>query len=571
MLKKQIGVYVGIDPTASSLHLGHLVTLMPLFWLYMHGFGAYTLIGHSTAKIGDPTGRDQGRPQMDAVDLVQNMTGIHYQLSSMWDKLEKVARARGFERQWSWSRGLVNNNAWWNKLPMLDVLRQLGSGIRMGPLLSRDNVKTRLSSGSGMSFSEFAYPLMQGWDWWELYKQRGVQMQIGGSDQYSNIVIGSQCVKHCIENQTRDPKLPAARMVGFTVPLLTTSSGVKFGKSEGNALWLDPFQTSPYDLYGYLVRRSDDEVERLLNLLTFLPKGEIKQAMEDHQKDPTKRIAQHLLAFEVLSFVHSKELATTTRAQHRQIYSDPSEALGQSNLPPIPVESLRPKVNIQLPKSLLTSTFSKIVAAAELGESVGDAHRLIKGGGIYIGGSPGQGVNAQRGMQSTGQLHFTPMKTWNAEFVDRFLIEGRLMLLRKGKHNIRCVEFIDDKEWEKLGLMYRGQEKTGRLRRAIKILHDLEAVLDTPEDAWDQPEREELRSRLHKVIDEVKSIPSDSQLRRDFDTKLAAVENPSWPPDKLRELQDRVTMLEEGAKLPPVSRYYKVKTGAQSNKVPEWI
>lgn len=479
MLKRRIGAYVGIDPTAPSLHLGHLVALMPLFWLYMNGYGAFTLIGHSTAKIGDPTGKTQDRPDLPPAELVQNLTGIHHQLGLLWKGVEIAARRLGLKRQWHWGRGIINNNHWWNKQPMLEVLRRLGSHVRMGPLLSRDNVKTRLGSGgSGMSFSEFAYPLLQGWDWWELYKQRGVQMQIGGSDQYSNIVIGAQCVKNCIGSQPSPiDRVPDAEMVGFTVPLLTTSSGKKFGKSEGNAVWLDPFRTSPYDMYGFLVRRPDDEVENLLKLLTFLPQDKIAKAVEDHKKDPPRRVAQHLLAFEVLEFVHGTEVANQTQIQHRQIYgSKSSTESSTSSWSSLQTEEQyqdlsRPRVDMKLPKSLIHGSFSRLVYAAALAESNGEADRLIKAGGMYVGGRPGETPSSPKNMGSD-VLHFIPVKTWDASMVERFVIDGKMLILRKGKHNIRCIEFIEDRVFESSGMRYRGQRYLGRTRKALSILND---------------------------------------------------------------------------------------------------
>lgn len=499
MLNKRIGVYAGVDATAPSLHLGHLVAFMPLFWMYINGYGAYTVIGASTAKIGDPTGRLKDRPTMPSSEVVQNMTSIHYQLSALWRAVErKTLKPMGLTRGWAWSRGIINNNAWWNKQPLLEIFKLLGAHLRIGPLLSRDNVKARLEDGSGMSLAEFAYPMMQGWDWWQLFKQRSVQMQIGGSDQYSNILLGAQCVKHCVKNEhdywPKETQFP--EMVGLTVPLLTTSSGAKFGKSEGNAVWLDPFRTSAFDLYGYLVRRPDDEVERLLKLLTFLSQQKIAEVVEEHQQDPPKRVAQHLLAFEVVDFVHGPHVAKEVQTQHRQMYgydrgTAPSTSPGlvpqtpedyqhPSHLPQ--QEPFRPRIDMKLPRSLLKESLPYIVLAAEFTESRGEADRLIKAGGMYIGGAPGQKGGEQKGMGSDN-LNFTPLRTWTPEYNDLYLIEEKLMILRRGKHNIRCIEFIDDLEFRQMGLIYRGQKRLGRTRQALSILRELEGLLGSPGEA----------------------------------------------------------------------------------------
>lgn len=488
---KRISAYAGVDPTATSLHLGHVLAFMPLFWMYLHGYGAFTLIGASTAKIGDPTGRTESRPPLNSAQLVQNLAGIHHQLKAIWANVERFAPRFGWQYDWAWQRGIVNNNHWWGKRPMLDIMKRLGSHIRMGPMLGRDNVKKRLSEGSGMSFSEFAYPLMQGWDWYELYKQRGVQWQIGGSDQYGNILTGSECVKQCVKSEPdKALQLPSGQYdqpFGFTVPLLTDASGAKFGKSAGNAMWLDPFQTTPYDLYGYLVRRSDGEVERLLKLFTFHPLARIAEVMEEHRQDPPKRVAQHLLAHEILWLVHGKGVADQVQLQHRSVYGTmegpvpPSpghsgpipQNAEQYQRPPVTTELIqannRPRVDLQLPRHILEKSLSRIMYACGLATSVSDADRSIKGGGIYLGGRPGGGIKYQPGMVSE-QLQFVPAKSWNIAENKKFLIEDKILLLRKGKHNVRVIELVSDEEWEEMGLEYPGQPGTGAFRKAMNKL-----------------------------------------------------------------------------------------------------
>ena len=318
----------GIDPTANSLHLGHLVPLMPLFWMYMHGYRAITLIGGSTARIGDPTDRLQSRTPLAKSDYVANMAKIHFQLKTVWMHVDEQARIRGFEKTWAQRKGIVNNNQWWNAKPWYEIMKRVGLYLRLGPLLSRDTVKTKMQKGDGMSFAELSYPIMQGWDWFELASQLHVQMQIGGSDQFGNILTGIEVFK-VARDSDKDPATKLARdselddPVGFTVPLLTDSSGAKFGKSAGNAVWLDPYETSVYDFYGYLVRRPDDDVERLLKLLTFLPLAEIQTLMAKHVQDPSKRVAQHKLAHEVTALVHGTQNAVEAADQHRAMYKKP--------------------------------------------------------------------------------------------------------------------------------------------------------------------------------------------------------------------------------------------------------
>ena len=218
-----------------------------------------------------------------------------------------------------------------------------------------------------MSFGEFMYPLLQGWDFWHMYNKLGIQMQIGGSDQYGNIVAGIDSLKIIRDSE----EAPHARMptgwehepIGFTVPLLTDSSGAKFGKSAGNAVWLDEFKTTAFDLYGYFVRRSDDEVERLLRLFTFMPLEYISKVMEEHKAKPQERLAQHTLAFEVVSLIHGSQKALQEAKQHEfrfggtlpSVINEPPESSG------IITPNNAPRSDIQLPRAIMKSSPAKIL------------------------------------------------------------------------------------------------------------------------------------------------------------------------------------------------------------------
>lgn len=481
---KRIGAYVGIDPTAPSLHVGHLLPLMPLFWMYMNGYRAITLIGGATAKIGDPTDRLQSRDEMKNAVVAMNMVKIHFQLKKLWTNVEEQARRYGYVKTWAWRRGVLQNGHWWNKLPMLEVLQRLGAGLRIGPMLSRDSVKRKLTQGDGMSFAEFSYPLMQAWDWWHMYVGQGVQMQIGGSDQYGNIVTGADAFK-IIRASEPNPaqKLPAGPMhdpVGFTVPLLTDSAGAKFGKSAGNAIWLDKFQTGTFDLYGYFVRRPDADVEHLLRLFTFMPMEHIASLMAEHTADPSKRVAQHALAFEVVALVHGTAEANEARDRHRATYGKKQDgevaevaadaaAAGEGIAPPDgkhPVTlNNAPKADIQLPRSLFDAgKVARILYAAGLVGSVSEGNRLAIQKGAYVGASPGQAAHVNKGMPLT-QLDFTPVHLWFPEDTKNFIIDDKYMVLRRGQHNLRVIEIVSDEEWTASGRTYPGQPYTGKVRQ----------------------------------------------------------------------------------------------------------
>lgn len=263
MDNKRIGAYAGIDPTAPSMHVGHMVPFMALAWLYIHGFPVYFVLGGSTAKIGDPEGRLEARNKVGRKTYTANMANMHMQLKRFGQSVETYAARRGYEKEWAWRRTLVNNSTWHAKATIANFLSQMASGIRLGPMLGRDSVKNRQEKGDGMSVAEFVYPLMQAWDWWHLFKN-GVQVQIGGADQFGNILQGAEAVKYAASHDAdfqvqleQEEKVRAAKRdavvtddpIGWTVPLLTTASGEKFGKSAGNAIWLDKDMTSSFDLY----------------------------------------------------------------------------------------------------------------------------------------------------------------------------------------------------------------------------------------------------------------------------------------------------------------------------------
>jgi tyrosyl-tRNA synthetase len=554
MLEKRIGVYVGFDPTANSLHIGHLIPLMPVFWMYLHGFPAYTLLGGATAKIGDPTGRTDSRPVMSSATHTMNLAKIHYQLKKLWSNLESRARGYGYDVDgWAQRRGVLHNGHWWNKLPMLEVLRRLGASTRMGRMLSQTTVKDRLQPGStGMSFAEFSYPLMQTWDWWHLYSSLGVQMQVGGSDQYGNISAGADGAR-AIRDSEPDPAMrkedtPLNDFAGFTTPLLTDSAGAKLGKSAGNALWLDAFETTPFDLYGYFVRRPDDEVERLLKLFTFLPSEQIAELMERQRADPPKRVAHHTLAFEVVWLVHGQQVAKDTQNEHTSRYSKATDSIenalkatgdeyetvkGQPTL-----LNNAPRIDMQLPRSLIEEgKIGRILYAARLASSRSEGHRLAVQKGIYIAGSPGQPAGRNKGI-TFGQIQFTPVSLWFPEDTKNFIIDDKYIILRKGKHNVRIIELVSDEEWKASGKTFPGEAYTGRLRMLRKEIAELEAELGE-EASEAQDEEAEFDAKVNEATWEqayTKEPSSESS------------ESPgiTFPPDvskEVREAEERVETL----------------------------
>lgn len=488
MISKRIGAYVGIDPTAPSLHVGHLIPLMALFWMYVHGFHTVTLLGGATAKIGDPTDRLVSREKVHSNTRTANMVAMHYQLKKLWVNVESYGEKYGYKWEWAWKRELVNNNAWMNGLGIMEVLQILGPGIRMGAMMAKDTVKNKMEKGDGMSFAEFTYPLLQSWDWWHMYATKGIQMQIGGSDQYGNITAGIDAVKYISANHP-DPKFEEFKKgthdlqpMGFTTPLLTTSSGQKFGKSAGNAIFLSKEYTTSFDLYGYFMKTADADVEKFLKFFTFMPMDDIRSLMEEHKQAPKERKAQRKLAFEILELVHGAEDAKTAEWQHGLLFS--GKAVDPSTLqPPTPepapkqlgplsakqtvrqrtaATTLNPglrelsDMHIELPRSLiLKKSMARVVRAAGLAPTNSHAKQLIVNGSIYVGGEP-----AQKRAMNDASLSWTQVKPWVIEDNAVYLKDDSLFL-RRGKGNIKIVKAVSDLEWRASGRRYPGQELDG--------------------------------------------------------------------------------------------------------------
>ncbi|CAG8929573.1 unnamed protein product [Penicillium salamii] len=484
LTEKRAGIYVGIDPTAPSMHVGHMLPFMVLAWGYVWGLPVTFLLGGATSRVGDPSGRLKGRDAVHSSIRKANMASMHMQLKKLGVSIEQYGRRHGHQRHPMWKRALTNNNTWWNSTPFLEVLRDLGAYMRLGPMLGRDTVKTRLE-GDGMSFAEFSYPLLQAWDWWTMF-QKGTQIQVGGADQYGNILFGMEAVKS-ISRNTADEQLRRPlddkidHPIGFTTPLLTAPNGEKFGKSAGNAIWLDKDLTSTFELYQFFVRTPDDVVERYLKLFTFIPLPEIATLMEEQNKDPSKRVAQHALASEFVELVHGKQEADAVALQHRQLFRPRASTaaptpLSKTSVPPAShARSITagfetpqsgnpyaPQTNfanmgdmkVTLPESLVfNQPFNKVLWSAGLVSSKGEGHRVIVNNGAKVGSRPGDSG------PMTDQLSFTPIRIWAAEKTKEFVLNGNLLILKLGKWKFRSVHIVSDEEFRTQGLTAPGWEE----------------------------------------------------------------------------------------------------------------
>ncbi|PYH47364.1 tyrosine--tRNA ligase MSY1 [Aspergillus saccharolyticus JOP 1030-1] len=481
--EKRVGIYAGVDPTAPSLHVGHMLPFMVLAWGYVFGLPVNFVLGGSTSRVGDPTGRLTGREQVQSSVRKANMASMHIQLKRLGKSIEQYGRRHGYERQWAWRRNLVNNNTWWGSLTFMEVMKDMAIHMRLGPMLGRDTVKNRLEKGDGMSIAEFIYPLMQAWDWWYLFR-KGVQVQVGGADQYGNILFGMEAVKMTSRNalyeQDRNPlENELDRPIGLTTPLLTSPSGEKFGKSAGNAIWLDKDMTSTFELYQFFVRTPDDVVEKYLKMFTFLPLQQIETIMAEQALDPSKRVAQHALAAEFVELIHGKSEAEAVALQHRQLFrprnstgepspppktpkphpipqspyaADANPAAGNKYAPHTTFENM-PSLRLELPRSVvLQQPLHKILWSAGLVNSKSEGHRLAANGGAYVGSrSSGHGTMSD-------SLEFVPIDVWLPEKTREFIVDGDLLFLKIGKWKLKIVKIISDEEYARKGLTCPGWE-----------------------------------------------------------------------------------------------------------------
>ncbi len=288
LMETMRSAYVGFDPTADSLHIGNLVPIMLLAHYQRCGHKPYALVGGATGMIGDPSGKSSERNLLDEKTLRHNQDAIKGQLAHFLDFESDVAN----------SAELVNNYDWMKEFSFLEFIRDVGKHITVNYMMAKDSVKNRISSEStdGMSFTEFTYQLVQGYDFLHLYRENQCSIQMGGSDQWGNITTGTEVIR----------RVAQGKGYAITCPLITKSDGSKFGKSEGGNVWLDANRTSPYKFYQYWLNSSDDDAEKYINIFTFLAEDEIKAIITTHQEAPHLRGLQKRLAEEITMMVHSK-------------------------------------------------------------------------------------------------------------------------------------------------------------------------------------------------------------------------------------------------------------------------
>ncbi len=400
VLKEQTVGYLGIDPTADSLHIGHLVGVMMLKHFQQTGHTPVALVGGATGMIGDPSMKSAERKLLDEDTLRYNQEAIKKQLAKFLD----------FESDISNRAFMVNNYDWMKDYSFLNFIRDIGKHITVNYMMAKDSVKKRISgeSSEGMSFTEFSYQLLQGYKRQHLYREMGCKIQLGGSDQWGNITTGTELIR----------RVEGGEAFALVCPLITKADGGKFGKTESGNVWLDPARTSPYKFYQFWVNTEDQSVEGLLKLFTFLPLDEIKEIMALHERDRGRREAQRRLAREVTEIVHGSECAETVVNASSILFGDafdPRE-LSSGMLTTLAGEVPTGKGPRDFPASLVD-----LLAASKACQSKSEARRLIKGGGLYI--------NGER------------IADESASISGEHLLENRYLFVRLGKKRFFMVDF----------------------------------------------------------------------------------------------------------------------------------
>lgn len=351
-----ITLYCGFDPTADSLHIGHLVPLLVLRRFQQYGHNAIALAGGATGMVGDPSGRSDERNLLDAETLTANLAAVEAQLAAIIDMEDGI---------------LVDNREWTVGVEVLDFLRDVGKHVTIGTMLAKESVRSRLDSENGLSFTEFSYMLLQANDFVELHDRHGCELQIGGSDQWGNITAGIDMIR----------RRHQASAHGLTVPLVTRSDGAKFGKTAAGAVWLSAERTLPYELHQYFVNVPDDDADRFLKQLTLLPLDEIAAVTAEHAEAPERRIAQNRLADAVTEMIHGPSAVRQARLAAGVLF-------GGTDIDAEGLEAIRgivPETTLETAPAGDEPVVDLLVATGVC-SSRGDARRTIDQGGIRVNG-----------------------------------------------------------------------------------------------------------------------------------------------------------------------------------------
>ncbi len=404
LAKGMASAYLGFDPTADSLHIGHLVGVMTLLHFQRAGHKPFALVGGATGMIGDPSFKSAERNLLNKETLDHNVACIQSQLSKFLD----------FSGDGGNKAELVNNYDWMSQFSFLEFIRDVGKHITVNYMMSKDSVKRRLEDGNGLSFTEFSYQLIQGYDFYHLWKNENCSIQLGGSDQWGNIVTGTELIR----------RMGGGSAYALTVPLITKADGTKFGKTEGGSVWLDPEKTSPYAFYQFWLNVSDEDASKYIRIFTVLDQETIEKLEAEHAEAPHLRVLQKEIAKNVTIMVHSQE-------DYEMAVKASSILFGKSSTEDLAALDERtflqvfdgvPQVQISQSEYSNFETVLDIFGEASQGvifSSKGEARKMIQGGGVSI--------NKEKLTDPNAGISFE-------------LLQGKYLLVQKGKKNYYIIE-----------------------------------------------------------------------------------------------------------------------------------
>jgi tyrosyl-tRNA synthetase len=397
LLAKPTSLYLGFDPTAPSLHVGNLVVLLVLRRFQLAGHRPIPLVGGATGLVGDPSGKNEERSLNDEGVVADWVLRIRKQLEKVIDFEDKNTGAV-----------MANNLDWTKPVSALEFLRDIGKHFSVNQMLTKDSVASRLST-AGISYTEFSYQVLQAFDYLELYRRYQCRLQIGGSDQWGNIVAGLDLIR----------KVEGATAHALTIPLLAKSDGSKFGKTASGSIWLDDQMTSAYEFFQYWLNSDDADMPKLLKVFSLKPRVEIERLIETVKVNPGAREAHRELARELTALIHGPQMAQSVEMAAKALF-------GQAEIEQLDLQTLTSAL-AQLPKTQIQKnqpipTWVDLITACGVVDSKSAARRIVKEGGAYIN---------NRKVESED---FTPAKT--------DLLHGRFLLLRKGKRDLAAVEMV---------------------------------------------------------------------------------------------------------------------------------
>jgi len=398
--KEMTAAYIGFDPTAESLHIGSLVPILLLVHLQRAGHKPIALVGGATGMVGDPSGKSEERNLLNEETLAKNVAGVKAQLEKFLD----------FNTGSPNTAELVNNYDWFKNISFIEFLRDAGKHITVNYMMAKDSVKKRIEGDTGISYTEFAYQLMQGYDYYWLYMHKNCKLQMGGSDQWGNITTGTELIR----------RKAGGEAFAFTCPLITKADGGKFGKTEKGNVWLDAEKTSPFQFYQFWLNATDEDAQKWIRIFTFLSKEEIGTVLAEHSKDAGQRILQKKLAEELTTFVHGKsELEKAIETTNKLFASQNASA---ESLSVEDLEGMEGVIKFDYPLQKINDTIDVVSFLAEVTifPSKGEARKMIQGGGVSINRNKVSDISSK---------------------IDRsFLLHEKYILVQKGRRNYYLVK-----------------------------------------------------------------------------------------------------------------------------------